>query len=287
MLSQKFSCLLAACAAFIGGPLTALAYNPYTDSGTYNVISKIEVRLPDGAKKFATLKTELSYGKDPTTEFYSPYLEVENADGSIVIYPTVATKEMKAVLCELANGPRVPRFETADPAPIGALKKAVPLQALTYGGDGFQVIGGQTVIAANVPCLKNKAENYTPMSPGKNLGNVEVIRKSDGAILKGELHGVGFALSPFGKPYHVTTPQILIDGLSYDIWGGQGIATGQALCGIIEMDNVNSGTGYRVSADPVPVIVFKNGQFELYPTKADVKIATSFGCGRTGGDGSR
>ncbi|RZA06855.1 MAG: hypothetical protein EOP11_09265, partial [Proteobacteria bacterium] len=251
MLSQKFSCLLAAaCAALIGGPLTALAYDPYTDAGTYNVISKVEVRLPDGAKKFATLKTEFSYGKDPTTEIYSPYLEVENADGSTVIYPTVATKEMKAVLCELANGARVPRFETADPAPIGQLKKAAPVHALTYGADGFQVIGGQTVIASNVPCLKNKAENYTPMSPGQNLGNIEVVRKSDGALLKGELHGVGFSLNPFGKPFYVATPQVQIDGVAYDIWGGQGTATAQALCKVIEMDNVNSNAGYRVSADP-------------------------------------
>ncbi|RYZ94408.1 MAG: hypothetical protein EOP11_26405, partial [Proteobacteria bacterium] len=130
-LSQLLT--LALGGAIFGNASAALAYDVYRDSGTYNVISKVDVRLPDGTRKFATLKAEFQYGKDPTTEFYSPYLEVQSADGTFAIYPTVATKEMKDVICELANGLGAPRFETIDKAPIGSLKKAVPLQALSYG----------------------------------------------------------------------------------------------------------------------------------------------------------
>jgi hypothetical protein len=269
------------------GSNQASAYDPNIET-SWNMISKIDVRMPDGSRKFASLLAQSRYGKDPTNQIFSPFVMIENSGGGTAIYPVASSPSLKSALCELSNGSHLKPWDKPSDEPMEDIQKAVPMTAIVYGPDGFELLANQTKLAAKITCLVNRAENYDDkFGPSNKLADVPVVRKSDGAKLKGELRGTYATLNPFGRPYHVASPQLYIDGIFYDIWGGEGISTGRALCTLIDMDNVNSGTSFHVSPDKVPVVVFKNGQFILYPPMDQPKIADSFGCGRTGGDGSQ
>jgi hypothetical protein len=259
-------------------------YDPLSGEDTYHVISKIEVQLPNGDKQFATLKVEgqLATVGRKSAELYSPYIEVEDAHGETVTYPFQATQEVKNVICLVANGPHVPAREQADPAPVTVLNKPLPIQAVSYGPQGFVVISGVTSIAANVPCLVTQ-KSYSNLT--RKLATIEVIRKSDGSVLIGEVRAVATVNNPAGLPWQVYMPQVFIGGTAYDIYGGQSHATSSALCKILGM-GVKGQVGGRASADAQDIVVHKEGHFYLYERTPAPTLVSFLTCGYTGGDGS-